>query len=165
MMKILVLAAVLALTTGAAPVAGEEHDHDHGHGGAHATTVLQGKGDTPLGVRGANAYPVPSKRSYTITASCASYANQIRQGAATWEGMTEGGGTPVSCQSQQFDCGGVQAVGCNWSNGQKILLAPSQVRDVALLAAHEFGHDWYAHSSGTCASWGSKDNIMRPAMC
>jgi hypothetical protein len=32
---------------------------------------------------------------------------------------------------------------------------------VALLAAHEFGHLWYGHSGSGCASWASPTEVMR----
>jgi hypothetical protein len=39
------------------------------------------------------------------------------------------------------------------------------VGDGALLAAHEFGHDWYGHSSYRCAGWSSPAHVMAPSIC
>jgi hypothetical protein len=120
---------------------------------------------------GANApllgWDVPWAMSYTILSSCAADAGSIRQGAAAWNQLTEGGGTPVECRSDYItDCGGGQfVVGCNWGQGQRIALFPGGVNDDALLAAHEFGHDWYGHSSYQCAGWGSPAEVMAPSIC
>jgi len=112
-------------------------------------------------------WPVPSQRSYTITASCQPYAAAIQQGAAAWQGLTEGGGTPVECRNSYItDCGGGgNIVGCNWGAGQRIALYMGGVNDDALLAAHEFGHDWYGHSTVQCAGWDSPTTVMSPTIC
>jgi hypothetical protein len=112
-------------------------------------------------------WPVPSQRSYTITASCQPHAAAIRAGAAAWQGLTEGGGTPIECRNTYItDCGGgSNVVGCNWGAGQRIALYMGGVTDDALLAAHEFGHDWYGHSSFQCAGWDSPANVMAPTIC
>ncbi|RZS41030.1 hypothetical protein EV193_103348 [Herbihabitans rhizosphaerae] len=116
---------------------------------------------------GAAGWPVPSRRSYYLTSSCQQHASAIRQGAAAWQGLTEGGGTPVECRNSYIsDCGGGgRIVGCNWGQGQRIALYMGGVSDDALLAAHEFGHDWYGHSSYQCAGWSSAAHVMAPTMC
>jgi hypothetical protein len=136
---------------------------------AHATAVKDVKsasqlGDTTPSVLG---WDVPWAMSYTILSSCSPYAGSIRQGAAAWNQLSEGGGTPVECRSDYItDCGGGQfVVGCNWGAGQRIALFPGGVNDDALLAAHEFGHDWYGHSSFQCAGWGSPAEVMAPSIC
>ncbi|TDD31869.1 hypothetical protein E1287_24910 [Actinomadura sp. KC06] len=112
-------------------------------------------------------WPVPSRRSYYLQASCQQHAATIARGAAAWQGFTQGGGTPVECRNTYIsDCGGGgRIVGCNWGRGQRIALYMGGVRDGALLAAHEFGHDWYGHSSYQCAGWGSAQEVMAPSMC
>ena len=112
-------------------------------------------------------WDTPSNRSYHLEASCQPYAAAIRQGAAAGAGLSEGGGTPVECRNDYIDdCGGgAYVVGCNWGQGQRIALYMGGVSDDALLAAHEFGHDWYAHSSYQCAGWGSPAEVMAPTMC
>lgn len=115
---------------------------------------------------GIQAWPTPNRRSYHITASCRPYAAAIRQGAAAWSGLTEGAGTPVECTNSYITgCGGSNVVGCNWGRGQRIALFMRGVRDGALLAAHEFGHNWFGHSNHRCASWASAQHVMAPAMC
>jgi hypothetical protein len=113
------------------------------------------------------AWPTPNRRTYTITSSCAPYASAIRRGAAAWSGLTEGGGTPVECRNSYItDCGsGGRIVGCNWGRGQRIALYMGGVNDDALLAAHEFGHDWFGHSTYRCAGWGSAAEVMAPSIC
>ncbi|HWG98836.1 MAG TPA: hypothetical protein VNV66_05830 [Pilimelia sp.] len=109
---------------------------------------------------------VPAWRYY-ITASCASRAAEIRRGAAYWGNGVEttGSGTPVGCTSGYVTgCGAARAVGCNWGRGQRIMLS-TMVRDFALLAAHEFGHNWYGHSGTGCASWTNANTVMRTNMC
>jgi hypothetical protein len=117
--------------------------------------------------------------SYTIDPSCGGWEGAIRQGANYWGGASEGGGTPVRCQNSAItDCGffaeGVEAtdvhgnlivVGCNYGMGQLIKLFPGAVNDAALLAAHEFGHNWYGHSYNGCASWASPTDVMATTMC
>jgi hypothetical protein len=56
-------------------------------------------------------------------------------------------------------------VGCNYGMGQLIKLYPGAVNDAALLAAHEFGHNWYGHSFDGCASWASPEAVMATTMC
>lgn len=53
----------------------------------------------------------------------------------------------------------------DWGAGQRIALFPGGVNDDALLAAHEFGHDWYGHSGFQCAGWGSPEEVMAPSLC
>ncbi|MGH3239127.1 MAG: hypothetical protein ACRDNL_02040 [Spirillospora sp.] len=112
-------------------------------------------------------WPVPSDRSYYLQASCQAYASVIAAGAAAWKGLDQSGGTPVECRNTYIsDCGGGgRIVGCNWGQGQRIALYMGGVRDQRLLAAHEFGHDWYGHSSYQCAGWGSPSEVMAPTMC
>ena len=117
--------------------------------------------------------------SYHIDASCGGWEGTIRQGANYWGDVTEGGGTPVQCQNSAItDCGffaeGIEVtdvhgnlivVGCNYGAGQLIKLFPGAVNDAALLAAHEFGHNWYGHSFDGCASWASPTDVMATTMC
>lgn len=111
-------------------------------------------------------WPVPTRRSYYLTSSCQPYASVIRAGAAAWQGLTEGGGTPVECRNTYiYDCGSGRIVGCNWGQGQRIALFIGGVGDGALLAAHEFGHDWYGHSGYQCAGWASPAQVMAPTIC
>ncbi|MEV6288516.1 hypothetical protein [Kribbella sp. NPDC051770] len=139
-------------------------DDEHGTD-AHGVQLVPGKAAAPMPAK-MLGWDVPSARSYTITASCAPYANQIRQGAAAWNGLTEGGGTPVSCQDGYItDCGAGTVIGCNYGAGQRITLVASAVGDVPLLAAHEFGHDWYGHSGTGCANWNSPADVMRTSIC
>jgi hypothetical protein len=162
--KLLVLAAAAVVAAGAyiAVSPADEHGHDEG---VHATTVAEINQAAPQAPRAAFAFPAPTPRSYTIDGSCSAYAGQIRAGAAAWSGLTEGGGTPVSCVAGQFDCGGVQAVGCNYNQGAQIILATGVVGDFALLAAHEFGHDWYGHTGSGCMSLASVQELMRTTIC
>ncbi|MGH3310583.1 MAG: hypothetical protein ACRDP3_08355 [Streptomyces sp.] len=105
--------------------------------------------------------------SYHITSSCSGYESSIRQGANWWGGGTEtsSSGTPVECTGGYVQgCGGGNVVGCNWGQGDRIMLS-TLVSDFGLLAAHEFGHNWYGHSAAGCANWGSDYEIMRPTMC
>lgn len=112
------------------------------------------------------AFPTPSRRTYHITSSCSRYAAAIKKGAAAWSGLTEGGGTPVSCTNSYIrDCGGSNVVGCNYGQGQRITLFISNVRDGALLAAHEFGHNWFGHSNYSCTGWSSASHVMGQATC
>ncbi|MER5263732.1 hypothetical protein ABTZ99_16835 [Actinosynnema sp. NPDC002837] len=116
----------------------------------------------------AAAWPVPNPRTYRILSSCSPYASAIRTGARAWSGLTESSsGTPVECRNGYItDCGGgSRVVGCNWGAGQRIALYMGGVNDDALLAAHEFGHNWYGHSSYQCAGWGSAAQVMAPAIC
>lgn len=115
--------------------------------------------------------------SYTIQPSCSGWASPIRTGANYWGGASEGGGTPVECQNSAItDCGfepiemvtedgRMIVVGCNYGAGQLIKLFPGAVNDPALLAAHEFGHNWYGHSFNGCASWASPSDVMATTMC
>ncbi|QKW07681.1 hypothetical protein HUT18_16125 [Streptomyces sp. NA04227] len=111
---------------------------------------------------------------YVIDGSCGGREGQIRGGANYWGGATEGSGTPVDCVSGYvegcgakgsepvYQAGGV--IGCNWGAGQKITLS-TLASDFELLAAHEFGHNWYGHSGYQCMSWNSPDEVMAPTMC
>lgn len=117
--------------------------------------------------------------SYTIQPSCAGWEGPIRQGANYWGDASEGGGTPVECQNSAItDCGFLAeptemldadgrliVVGCNYGQGQLIKLFPGAVNDPALLAAHEFGHNWHGHSFDGCASWASPEDVMATTMC
>jgi hypothetical protein len=135
-------------------------------------------GDT---ARSAPAAQVPDQAapawSYTIQPSCGGWESPIRTGANYWGGASEGGGTPVECQNSAItDCGfepiemvtkdgRMIVVGCNYGAGQLIKLFPGAVNDPALLAAHEFGHNWYGHSFNGCASWASPTDVMATTMC
>jgi hypothetical protein len=127
--------------------------------------VVPGKGKAlPSKITG---WDVPTARQYYLEASCNQWAGEIRQGATAWNQLSEGGGTPVSCQTTYItDCGATGAIiGCNYGSGQRITLVPTATGQVALLAAHEFGHDWYGHSGGGCASWASPTDVMRTTIC
>jgi opacity protein-like surface antigen len=140
----------------------------HADGAPHATSAAELAGLTASApaaqILGWN---VPSARSYYLTSSCSGWAGTIRQGAAAWNQLYEGGGTPVECRNSYItDCGGGSyVVGCNWGAGQRIALYMGGVGDGALLAAHEFGHDWYGHSSYQCAGWSSPAHVMAPSIC
>ncbi|NGO70148.1 hypothetical protein [Streptomyces boncukensis] len=114
-------------------------------------------------------WDVPTNRSYHLLASCRPHAAAISQGAAAWAGLDEtaNNDTPVECRNSYItDCGGGgRIVGCNWGRGQRIALYMGGVRDQALLAAHEFGHDWYGHSSYRCAGWSNPQHVMAPSLC
>lgn len=104
---------------------------------------------------------------YHITSSCSGLEGPIRQGANFWGDAqeTSSSGTPVECTGGYVEgCGGGNVVGCNWGQGQRIMLS-TLVSDFALLAAHEFGHNWYGHSPAGCANWASAYEVMRPTMC
>ncbi|TXL84510.1 hypothetical protein [Streptomyces sp. IB2014 016-6] len=103
---------------------------------------------------------------YQIMPSCVNLAGLIRQGASYWQGATEtpGSGKPVECTNSLIDCFGVSAVGCNFGPGRIIMLS-TQVSDFALLAAHEFGHEWHPHSAAGCMNWASAYEVMRPTIC
>jgi hypothetical protein len=176
----------------AAAIAGPVAQADHGDQSAQTDRAAQVSEAHPTSVKNLDAEPltkaefqklaaaksdvtdapllgwdVPWAMSYTILSSCSADAGSIRQGAAAWNQLSEGGGTPVECRSDYItDCGGGQfVVGCNWGSGQRIALFPGGVNDDALLAAHEFGHDWYGHSSYQCAGWGSPAEVMAPSIC
>ncbi|MFI5734090.1 hypothetical protein ACIA49_28505 [Kribbella sp. NPDC051587] len=114
-------------------------------------------------------FQAPNSRQYYITASCRGWESQIRDGASTWIGLTEttGSGTPVSCQNGYVDScnAGSRIIGCNWGSGQRITLAMNLAPNPPLLAAHEFGHDWYGHSSSGCQDWNSVAGIMKTLNC
>lgn len=161
------LAGATEQTAGAETARTVETRHDSAE--AHATTALDLVGtptvtSAPVGTL---AWPVPTRRSYYLTSSCQQHASAIRQGASVWQGLTEGGGTPVECRNSYItDCGGGgRIVGCNWGRGQRIALYMGGVGDDALLAAHEFGHDWYGHSTYQCAGWSSPAHVMAPSIC
>jgi hypothetical protein len=135
--------------------------------GTHAdgVRVVPGKGAaTPAKILG---WDVPNARQFYLTESCNQWAGDIRTGAAAWNQLSEGGGTPVSCQTTYItDCGATGAIiGCNYNAGERITLDPAGTGQVALLAAHEFGHDWYGHSADGCANWNSPEDVMRPTIC
>ncbi|WP_405057789.1 hypothetical protein OG474_34355 [Kribbella sp. NBC_01505] len=172
-MAVVTYAAPVALAGASASPAHETTTSAHAEGASapHGTTVV----DTPSDLKGKakvlapppGGWSVPSQRNYTITSSCQPYAAAIRQGAAAWAGLREGGGTPVECRNGYItDCGGgSNVVGCNWGSGQRIALYMGGVNDDALLAAHEFGHDWYGHSTVRCAAWDSPTTVMSPTIC
>lgn len=155
----------------------EAHDHaDHATGElgeGHGITAEEFEAlaaQSPKGGDfGAQAWPVPTDRAYYLTSSCSAYAGAIAQGAAAWANLnqTSGSDTPVECRNSYItDCGGGgNIVGCNWGQGQRIALYMGGVGDDALLAAHEFGHDWYGHSSYQCAGWSSPSHVMAPSIC
>jgi hypothetical protein len=72
--------------------------------------------------------------SYHIQPSCSGWESPIRTDANYWGGASEGGGTPVECQSSAItDCGfepiemvtmdgRMIVVGCNYGAGQLIKL-------------------------------------------
>ncbi|WBB57779.1 hypothetical protein O7599_19025 [Streptomyces sp. WMMC500] len=172
--------AAPAPETSSAAVAASAHDHadhaghaDHKLGEGHGITAeefeaLVAKGPQG-GDLGAQAWPVPTDRAYHLTSSCSGAAGVIGQGAAAWANLnqTSGSDTPVECRNSYIsDCGGGgNIVGCNWGQGQRIALFLGGVNDDALLAAHEFGHDWYGHSSYQCAGWSSPAHVMAPSIC
>ncbi|WP_433328355.1 hypothetical protein [Spirillospora sp. CA-294931] len=135
---------------------------------------------TPLGsynmagdTEGHSAKKAPPARAntrmawyYRLESSCTSYASTIQRGAAYWGGTrSTSSGTPVSCTTGYVQgCGPGTIVGCNWGMGDRIALS-TRVNDFALLAAHEFGHNWYGHSGTGCASWASASMVMRTHMC
>ncbi|GAA2663729.1 hypothetical protein GCM10010400_24010 [Streptomyces aculeolatus] len=155
----------------------EAHDHaDHATGKlgeGHGITAEEFEAlaaQSPKGGDfGAQAWPVPTDRAYHLTSSCSGAAGVIGQGAAAWANLnqTSGSDTPVECRNSYItDCGGGgNIVGCNWGQGQRIALFLGGVNDDALLAAHEFGHDWYGHSSYQCAGWSSAAHVMAPSIC
>lgn len=157
-----------ALTTSAVPTVLHE---GHGPGAGHGTSVADFNQPVAAAAKllapPPGGWSVPSRRSYYLQPSCQPYAAAIRRGAAAWAGMTEGSGTPVECRNTYInDCNGsARIVGCNWGQGQRIALYMGGVRDGALLAAHEFGHDWYGHSGYRCATWNSPQEAMAPTMC
>lgn len=139
----------------------------------HPTSVIDvpGPGPTIAQPESTVSHPARTARAagpntYRIMSSCSAHVSAIRSGANYW-GMTESAsGTPVYCQNSYItSCGGTYVVGCNWGSGQRIALYMGGVSDDALLAAHEFGHNWYGHSSYRCASWQSWQHVMAPSMC
>jgi hypothetical protein len=164
--RLFLLSGLLALVTAFLAPAAQSTTEILGEG--HGTTAIEvaSMSATPLAAP-LPAWPVPNARSYHLEASCSAHASAIRQGAAAWQGLTEGGGTPVECRNSYItDCGGGgNIVGCNWGAGQRIALFMGGVNDDALLAAHEFGHDWFGHSNFQCAGWGSPEEVMAPTIC
>jgi hypothetical protein len=157
-------------TAAAAP-----HTADHmaksteklGKGDPITAEELEAMGPATIGNPLVDGWDVPTDRSYYLESSCSQYSGIIAQGAAAWNNLDQSGGTPVECRSSYItDCGGGgNIVGCNWGSGQRIALFMGGVNDKALLAAHEFGHDWYGHSSYQCAGWGSPAEVMSPTIC
>lgn len=159
----LTVSAAVAFGVVAAPAAGAEESAAPEHAVATAAVREQ----------------APQAWSYNIRPSCGGWESPIRQGANYWGDVTEGGGTPVECQNSAItDCGFLAepvemldvdgqliVVGCNYGMGQLIKLYPGAVNDAALLAAHEFGHNWYGHSFNGCASWASPEDVMATTMC
>lgn len=143
-----------------------------------SATVSEAPADAGAGTA-VEVVPAAPAWSYTIRPSCGGWESPIRTGANYWGGASEGGGTPVECQSSAItDCGFLNepvhgltldgrliVVGCNYGMGQLIKLFPAAVNDPALLAAHEFGHNWYGHSYNGCASWASPRDVMATTMC
>lgn len=143
-----------------------------------SATVSEAPADAGAGTA-VEVVPAAPAWSYTIRPSCGGWVSPIRTGANYWGGASEGGGTPVECQSSAItDCGFLNepvhgltvhgrliVVGCNYGMGQLIKLFPAAVNDPALLAAHEFGHNWYGHSYNGCASWASPRDVMATTMC
>ncbi|RJQ68554.1 hypothetical protein D5S17_31905 [Pseudonocardiaceae bacterium YIM PH 21723] len=163
MKKLLTLAAALTVAAAGAFLATGAGDQ----AGAHGTSVLDVANPAPVIAAQAGSLPGLSPKTYTITSSCQSYASEIRQAAGTWTNLTEApGGTPVSCVPAIFQCGSVKtAVGCNNDSGGSITLAMDPVLDPVLLAAHEFGHDWYDHVGAGRMAMGSVESVMRPNYC
>ncbi|MFW6691940.1 hypothetical protein [Streptomyces sp. MAR4 CNX-425] len=158
----------------AAAVEAAAHDHaGEKLGEGHGITVEEFEALAAKGPQdreyGATAWPVPTDRAYYLTSSCSAYAGAIAQGASAWANLnrTSGSDTPVECRNSYIsDCGGGgRIVGCNWGQGQRIALFMGGVGDDALLAAHEFGHDWYGHSGYQCAGWSSPAHVMAPSIC
>ncbi|AJE83907.1 MULTISPECIES: hypothetical protein [Streptomyces] len=164
------LVAAVALTV---PAAADNADSAP----ARATTTRSA--DAATTAQAAKSAPQADARKaaawgYVIDGSCGGREGQIRGGANYWGGATEGSGTPVNCVSGYvegcgargsepvYQAGGV--IGCNWGAGQKITLS-TLASDFQLLAAHEFGHNWYGHSGYACMSWNSPDEVMAPTMC
>lgn len=160
--------AAIAIGAVAAPTAGASVDERAGTSGTVAAAQQEA----------VQQEAVAPAWSYTIRPSCGGWEGPIRTGANYWGGASEGGGTPVECQNSPItDCGffaqpaesvvdgRLIVVGCNYGMGQLIKLYPSAVNDPALLAAHEFGHNWYGHSYNGCASWASPYDVMATTMC
>lgn len=160
------LVAVAAIAAALAGPAAQADVAPRGHG---ITAVEVERAQPEVQGPPSGGWDVPSDRSYHLEPSCAPYAEEISRGASAWAGLneTESGGTPVECRSSYIDdCGqGGRIVGCNWGHGRRIALYMGGVGDDALLAAHEFGHDWYGHSSYRCAGWSSPEKVMAPTMC
>jgi hypothetical protein len=152
---------------GHGPTIVEVTQADHADGAPHATTATEVAEMTTSAPAKILGWDTPTARRYYLTSSCNAWASTIRRGAAAWNRLTEGGGTPVECRNGYIrDCGGgAYVVGCNWGAGQRIALYMGGVGDGALLAAHEFGHDWYGHSSYRCAGWSSAAHVMAPSIC
>lgn len=145
---------------------------------AYEATVLAESGNLVGDTQGEHSdLPAPSEAdragfqvpawSYHITSSCSGLESYIRQGANYWGNGTEtaSSGTPVECTGGYVQgCGGGAVVGCNWGMGDRIMLS-TLVNDFALLAAHEFGHNWYGHSGSGCANWSSPSAVMLTTMC
>lgn len=140
-----------------------------GKGQAEAAIASSRSGAAIESATEAMPWPTPSKKSYHITSSCNAYQAAIRKGAAAWKNLTEGGGTPIECTNSTIQgCGGQpgqEIVGCNWSGGEKITLWMSNVRDGAMLAAHELGHDWFGHTGNGCHTWSSAESMMQASTC
>ncbi|MGD9486282.1 hypothetical protein WDH52_24100 [Streptomyces sp. TRM70308] len=105
--------------------------------------------------------------SYHITSSCSGHEDEIRRGAEYWGYAVETAfqGTRVDCVSGYVpDCNGPRDVGCNWNSGERIAVS-TQVNDLALLAAHEFGHNWNGHTAQGCATWKSPYDVMKTWTC
>ncbi|MEV6521692.1 hypothetical protein AB0M43_07135 [Longispora sp. NPDC051575] len=126
------------------------------------------RADAPTAPRAQGAPLAAATWYYHIESSCRGYESSIRRGANYWGGAveTQSGGTPVGCVSGYVQgCGGgTTVVGCNWNMGGRIALS-FRVNDFALLAAHEFGHNWYGHSASGCMSWRSSYEVMRTHSC
>ena len=135
------VAAVAATVLGSIPAASAAPAPDQ-PAATHGVRFVPGKGQVVLPK--ITGWDVPTARQYYLTASCNQWAGEIRQGATAWNQLSEGGGTPVSCQTTYItDCGATGAIiGCNYNAGDRSTLVPTATGQVALLAAHEFSHDW-----------------------
>ncbi|GGJ80030.1 hypothetical protein GCM10010123_07390 [Pilimelia anulata] len=163
----------LTLLLSAAPAGAAEADD------ARPTAAIVAVGTPDGALTGVNGDPLgevekpapgttavaPPPWSYYLTPSCNNFADAIRRGANWWGSASEGRGTPVTCVGGYIQgCGGDRVVGCNWGAGQRISIS-TRVRDLALLAAHEFGHNWHGHTGQGCNSWQNINTMMRTLTC
>ncbi|KAF4405021.1 MULTISPECIES: hypothetical protein [Streptomyces] len=168
-------ALALALTAATPLTAGAAESSDaprpsaaRAAGGSAGGTGTTGAAQLADGTSGAAEGVRTAAWGYQIMPSCGGVEHLIRQGANYWQGATEtpGSGKPVECTNGYIaDCfGTVNAVGCNYGPGRMIMLS-TRVGDFALLAAHEFGHEWHPHSAAGCMNWASAYEVMRPTIC
>ncbi|WP_432013427.1 hypothetical protein [Streptomyces cucumeris] len=163
------LAAILAITVPLTAGAAEPGKTSH----SAAATGQVRDGDKPIDtVKSGNSsasdasqteYTRPRPRwEYHILSSCKHYSAEIRKGANYWGGgvQTKSGGTSVGCVDH-LRCDGDRVAGCN-KGGTEILLNTDPIaKDFVLLAAHEFGHNWYGHSGPGSQDWSSPAAVMR----